>query len=493
MKYLILILGFNSLFAQTVSYNFENKLVNSPSTKNYILPENFKKYTNEGFYTLGNNFFGLFSALEKVNGSGKMERLFALPYDNYEKANPNLVGKPINLLEVNEFATYHKYRFNYSIDSSKFLVTYVVAPKKNNVRKNKDVIGFYLYDKELNKIYSTEIEMPYTEFEMNNLDYFIDSKGEIYALIEANVDGNDINWDENTAKRNKIPKRFEILKINKLKNSLESIKINLADDKVANSLIFSENKEKDLFISGYYSNSKDFNLSIGAYMFGLKQGENSELANRYIYYYPFSIEKLKLNVDNANNQVDNIKPDNLKISKIIQNEDGSNILIGEEYVVGIGNNFSNNDAIANTRSYNHTYGNVIVSKFDSNGKVFWTQRIPKSQSVTIESEPSFYNGEQYRSDLSFYHHRCKNEDYFFYFDNLKNSKLGLDVQPAHFASGDASYLSCVKLTSDGKIEKILVFESNANDRRIYPTKFKSISQSLIVFNLAQKILKIEIK
>lgn len=492
MKYLLLLIGFNSLLAQTISYNFENKLINTENTENYILPKNFKKYTNEGFYTLGTNFFGLFSALEKVDGKGKMERLFALPYDKYNRANQNLVGEPISLLEVDEFATYHKYRFNYSVDSSKFLVTYVVAPKKNNVRKNKDVIGFYLYDNNLKKIFSTEIEMPYTEFEMNNLDYFIDSKGEIYALIEANVDGNDINWDQNTVKRNEIPKRFEILKINKSKNSLESIKINLADDKVANSFIFSENKEKELFISGYYSTNKDFNLSIGAYMIGLKQDVNSELANSYIYYYPFSIENLKLNVDNPNNQVDNIKPDNLKINKIIQNQDGSNILIGEEYVVGIGLNFSNNDAVANTRSYNHTYGDIIVSKFDINGKIFWTKRIPKSQSAVI-SQSSFYNGEQYRSDLSFYHHRYKSEDYFFYFDNLKNSNLGLDVQPAHFASGDASYLSCVKLTNDGKIEKTAVFDLNTKDRRIYPSKFKSISGSLIVFNLGQKILRIEIK
>jgi hypothetical protein len=535
MKYLLLLIGFNSLFAQTVSYNFGNEFesinkyesfglnkfnngfyclpyrknakemtlqffekdfINPPSIKNFILPENLKKYKNEGFYSIGNNFFGLYSALERVDGKGKMERLFAL---SYNRENPDIVSAPINLLEVNEFATYHKYRFNYSMDSSKFLVTYVVAPKINNVRKNKDIIGFSLYDNKLKKMYSAEIEMPYTEFGMNNLTYSIDSKGEIYALIEANVDGNDINWDENTDKRNKISRRFEILKINKLKNNFESVKVTLDNNRVANSLTFSENKNKDLYLTGYYSNTNDFNLSIGAYVFGLKQVDNSEMTNSYITYCPFSIEQLKLNVENTKSQSDNIKPNNLKINKIIHNEDSSMILIGEEYIVGIGLNFSSNDVLPNTRSYQHVYCDIYVLKFDSRGNTLWSRRIPKSQSVEIESESGFYNGEQYRSDLSFCHHRYKNEDYFFYFDNLKNANLSLDIQPVHYASGDASYLSCVKLTSDGKMEKKAIFGLNIKDRRIHPSKFISISSSLIICNLLQlenlpgKILRVEIK
>jgi hypothetical protein len=47
---------------------------------------------------------------------------------------------------------------------------------------SRDVIGFYMFDKDLNKVWGNEVRMPYTEEMMDNIDYTVTSKGEAYLL-----------------------------------------------------------------------------------------------------------------------------------------------------------------------------------------------------------------------------------------------------------------------------------------------------------------------
>ena len=122
------------------------------------------------------------------------EHLFA---DKIDLRRRTFADNPKELIEANKltgtleatgfykFATANKYQFNFSVDSSKMLVTYRKFTDIKDDTKSRDVLGFFVFDTDLKLIWGDEFRMPYTEKIMDNEDFAVDSKGTAYLLSKV--------------------------------------------------------------------------------------------------------------------------------------------------------------------------------------------------------------------------------------------------------------------------------------------------------------------
>jgi hypothetical protein len=444
------------------------------------LPEFEKHPTDEGFFSVRNDFYWFYSTWERKT---ETERLFALPFDkDFLKFDP----KEIKLVETGRLDPTWKYRFNYSTDSTKLLITYRVKPKERRDKLNKDIIGFNLFDNRMNKLYAAEIEMPYSEYDMNNLDYEIDSRGNIYMLTEVKINN---SIDGEVDRDNKNAMRYELIRVNQKSNTLQAIKINLSN-KSTNSVVLSEDLNHDIVIAGYYSDKKNSAGSNGAYIIRLEYDVNNAVKDIKTTYCEFPAETLKAyesertkrKMDKKNKDGD-LEAANLTFDKLVFYPDGSVMIVGEEYYVVTHTHYNGKTT---TTTYTYYYNDILVLKADKNGKTLWCNKIPKQQSGSSTA------------DLSYHHHAYNGEDYFFYLDNAKNIDLPLTEAPAAHRAGAGGYLTSVKIAKDGKMTKRSVFDIRSEKVRIFPRNFESINGNLIVDRLKadrdeSRVFKLEIK
>jgi hypothetical protein len=464
---------------------FDEDFKNVKKQETVLLPGDSRYFENEGLFNVKSRFFWFYSTWDR---SAETERLFALPFD---KASMKFETNEIKLIETRRLDPLQKYRFSYSTDSTKLLVTYRVKPIEKRDKLNKDIIGFNLFDHHMNKLYSAEIEMPYSEYDMDNLAYEVDTRGNIYMLTKVRINN---SLDGEVDRETKNGYRYELIRVNQKENILQRIKINL-DNKFTNSAILAEDLEHNIVIAGYYSDVKNGQGSNGAYIIRLEYDENNAVKDFRKTYCEFPAETLKAYESarsrrkmDKKDQNGELEASNLVLKNVVFNDDGSVILIGEEYYVitqtnyyYVGNGMSSSYT---TRTY--YYNDILVLKADKDGKTLWCNKIPKQQSGTTTY------------DLSYHHHNYEGEDYFFYLDNIKNINLPLTEVPAYYAGRGGSYLTCVKIDKNGKMEKRSVFNIRDEDVAIYPRSFESVANNLIVDRLRadrheSKIFKLEIK
>lgn len=461
---------------------FDESFKNVKKQQSVPLPENSDKFANEGFFSVKNDFFWFYSTWDRKT---KTERLFALPFN---KKALSFGSQEIKLVETGKLDPYLKYRFNYSTDSNKLLVTYRVKPREKRDKLNKDIIGFNLFDDKLNRIYNAEIEMPYSEYDMNILDYEIDSRGNIYLLASVRIN-NSLDGEVSREKDAKNQYRYELIRVNQSNNTLQAIKINL-QNKYVKSAILSEDLNHDIVISGYYSDMKNSSGSNGAYITRLEYENNSVKDVRTTYCeFPSEIlkayesERTKRKMEKKEDKGQDLEASNLSLDKVVFYPDGSVMVIGEEYYV-IQHTYYNGRSTYTT--YTYYYNAILVLKADKNGNTLWCNKIPKFQSGSGTA------------DLSYHHHNYNGEDYFFYLDNIKNLNLPLTEAPAPHSAGAGGYLTCVKIDKNGKMDKSSIFDIRKEEIRVFPRRFESVNNHVIVDRIKSdkkesEVFRIEIK
>jgi len=439
-------------------------------------------YANEGLFCIKNDFFWLYSTWER---SEETERLWALPLN---KQTFKLGENPIKLNESGKLASqmgYDKYRFYYSNDSAMMLMTCRFKPKERRDRLNKDVIGFHLYDNKMKTLYAHEIEMPYTEADMNILGKEIDSKGNIYLLASVALN----NSIDGETRENKGLYRYELMRVNQKNHTMQAIRINL-DNKYVSNVVLAEDLTGNIIIVGYYSNRRGGGAD-GAYITRLEFNENSSVKKLNTTYCEFpkeilqayESERTKRRMEKREKK-DDLEASNLNFRKVVFDADGGITVIGEEYYVVVHTTTSSNGST--TTSYTYYYENILVLKANKDGKAEWCQKIPKLQRGGRDG------------DLGFYSHAFKGSTYFFYLDNAKNSKLAVNETPATHQAGKGGMLTCVKIDPTGKMSKQLVFDIKKEDVKLRPRSFEAVGENFIVDRLKEdrktsKVFKLEIQ
>jgi hypothetical protein len=89
----------------------------------------------------------------------------------------------------------NKFKLATSFDGSKLLVRFRKKPESRNDKINKDVIGLYVFDSKLTQMWGKDVEMPYTEARMDNIDYAIGTNGDVFILTEVMKEGETRKFD----------------------------------------------------------------------------------------------------------------------------------------------------------------------------------------------------------------------------------------------------------------------------------------------------------
>lgn len=101
------------------------------------------------------------------------------------------------------FGTVNKYSYSTSFDEDKLLIQYRLHPKYRDDSKSTDVISINVFDSNLDVLWKSYVDMPYTEKKMNNEDFTIDKEGNFYMLAS-------VYEDETTREKKRKKKRMPI-------------------------------------------------------------------------------------------------------------------------------------------------------------------------------------------------------------------------------------------------------------------------------------------
>lgn len=436
-----------------------------------FVPDLFTRY-NENFYMF-------YSTWDKER---EKEQLFV---DKIDINSGNFADEPEMLIEANKlagdliatgfykFATANKYEFHFSIDTSILLVTYRKYPRVKDDSKNKDVLGFYVFDKDFNQIWGDEFRMPYTEKMMNNTDYMVDSKGNAYLLSK-------VYEGKRTEREGDNPNyHFEILKFGKGYEDPKQIKIDL-EDKFINDLYITEGATGDLVCVGLYrtvykSSTKaihGFYNTDGAFM--VRLNDDQEVADMKEDYYEIPSEILtEFEKSKTQNKVERkdkkgeAEASSITLRKVLMKDDGSFVIVGEEYSIVEKTHRSSDGSTSSYLKY--YYGDIYVMRIGTDSKIAWVRKIPKNQ-----------EGKRGRGGMSFKYYWDNDVNYFLYLDNIKNLSLTPNKVPARHLDGAGGYFTVCKLDIEGNMTKGKLFNLRTDGLEIWPADLDLIAPNVLM-------------
>ena len=324
-----------------------------------------------------------------------------------------------------------------SSDKSKMLIRYRLKPIEKNDALNYDVLGFYVFNANLEKLWGGEVKMPYTEKVMNNLAYGVSKEGNAFMLAYINAS-----------------KQFELLNITSdLK--VKANKIDIDGNIAFQQLKLQETADGKLNCIGFYANGVDlminwtgsstlsFNTN-GILNFTIDQ--SGKVISKYDFAFPIELinqyESTRAKEKNDKREGEGKAGINdLKFIDVVYDTDGSTTIIGEQQYV-------RNEFVGTSMKQVWYFGDVVATKFDIKGKILWMKKLPKTQV-----------GFAGKGGLSIRFIKGKGASYVLYLDNVKNANLKLEEVPDKHQDGKGGYLTAYKIDdTTGLIEKHSIFD-----------------------------------
>lgn len=437
-------------------------------------------FMNDQFTKLGGKYYWFFSTWDK-----KAEKEH-LNIQEIDVKTGKVVGQSRDLITASKLegtAAYGgfmmvaaqksgKFQFVKSYDDNGLLVTYRLLHESKDDSKNKEVVGFNVFDASAKKLWSKEVTMPYTEEMMDIKDFATDKDGNAYLLMKV-YDGTKKEKD----KKGNRGYHYELMKVT-AKGDVKNIKLG-TEKYYVNEIRIVDNKDGDLMCTGYYSN-KAKGSSDG--VFTLKIGTDGRVNSMNKGYYEFPAEVLKEFVSartkrklEEKEKDEDIEASNLKIKQILYNEDGSIVVAGEEafvvwhiYFTSSGPRFR----------YDYFYKDILVVKISAAGELEWCRKIPKRQKGTSSV---LFNGEDFVfGNMSYKMFEYQGDYYFLYTDNVKNLALAKDKEPAYHIFGAGGFLVYAKIEKNGDVSKGKFFDYREKKVNLMPDDFVRISDNQIV-------------
>jgi len=363
-----------------------------------------------------------------------------------------------------------KFKFESSYDDQHIMVRYRKKPQTKNDDKNYDVIGFHIYDNAMNELWNEEVRMPYTESKMDNLDYYVNNKGDAFILTRVFTD----NSHKMKVTKGRANYRIELLKIVKGNTKIDKNAISLGA-RIINSIGLYQVNDNNLVLGGYYGKD-DARDADGLFVFNIDA--SGKIINKMTYEFPLSF--LNQNATNKEERKNNRKGKdeaefgNLHMKKIVVSDDGSVTLIGEQAYFKIHINAKRIDV-------DFYYRDMVISKIDAGGKLLWNKRLPKFQ----------HGRNTGRMDMSFDHFMGNGNHYFLFLDNERNRDLAPDESPKIHQSGAGGWLTAYKVDAEtGYVTKSYLLNSReVNDISIYQfntNRISEISGNEFIFEVYKK-------
>ncbi len=334
-----------------------------------------------------------------------------------------------------------KFDFEKSTDNSMLMIKYRKKPEKRNDDISYDIIGFNVFDSDMNPIWSKEIKMPYTEKKMNNIDYALDSYGNSYILTTVYKDDSTRRFKKDGS----INYHMELMKIDAKTQTLRKTKIELKDQHINRIWLYEAEKGK-MVCAGFYNDGKDSDDAEGIFVAQLD--ENNKLANVNSHKIPVEVlnlyKKKRIQAKNEKKEEKGKKTEfeELQLRKFITRDDGSILLIGEQFFIKAHTYYSNG---RRTTYYTYHYNDMLISKLNPDGSLAWMKVLPKMQRGTVG-----------QGGMGFKYFSRNNNHYLLILDNFKNLELSEDKAPKLHMDGAGGYLTAYKVTDDGTVSKFSI-------------------------------------
>ncbi len=347
------------------------------------------------------------------------------------------------------------YDFVRSEDRTKFMYDYTLVPKEKKDKINKDIIGMYVFDENLNKIWGGEYKMPYTEAIMDNLGYTLSDDGKIYLL--AKVFENDDRKAK--TKDGKVNYHFEVLVYDKDVKKPKSIELKIDNYFPQDAYIY-EDINHNIVVAGFYAKQANSDTDDGAYMVKLEVDKGTVAKiNGGVYEIPseiiksFSSAREKRKMDKKEKKGKDLGIRFLKIRDVYTTPNGSTKILSEQYEERLTVVYTNKGA---QYRYDTYADDIFVISIDSKGKMEWVKKIPKAQ----------HSGDWVGASLSINNYVIGNDLHLFYLDNIKNYNLPETEAPKVHQDRRGGFLNGVTIDAKGTVTKY-----NLGDTKTYKTNF----------------------
>ncbi len=269
---------------------FDSKTLNQTGESTIEVAEKTKNFNSEKLVDFGTNYFWLHSDWDKTD---ETEYLY---YDNVDVVSGKIIETNKELIKATKisgtpvlsgfyrYKTGNKYAFNFDADNKKLLVSYRLVPEERNDKKNYDKIGLHVFDDKMNKIWSNEFTMPYTEAIMDNADFSVDAKGNAYMLAKVYDSEKRKERDKETGK---AAYHYEVLKFVKENKKIINTTI-LIDDYFIRDATLIENSLHEMVIACTYSKKAKGTGTDGIFLAMMDQaGKINKYKNGY-YEFPLA-------------------------------------------------------------------------------------------------------------------------------------------------------------------------------------------------------------
>ncbi|MBS1686812.1 MAG: hypothetical protein JSS76_18890 [Bacteroidetes bacterium] len=485
-------------------FNADLKYTDQSEVSLSTLPKN---YMIEKIMEMDQHYYVFYSTYD-----ADVERLWSLEVDVKSGA---VKGAPVKIAESKEklagqlvmtgfyqMQVAGKWNFIPSADGQKLLVYYRVKPKEKRDALNNDVIGFYVFDSKMRKLWNNDFTMPYTEEKMDNIDYQVDQSGNAYILGKVYEEGHS------DSKNNQPNYHFELMTYGKGTKGT-NFKMNFGEKYIVDAALI-ESTQGSIICSGYYSKSRSAINSDGVFFVSFDESTKTikNIAKGF-YEFPadvikqFETTRVQRRVDKKEEKGDDNEVANLEFRNLVTQDDGSFTLFGEQYhttsstrynntttttynrsastgYTTMSSNTAQTGSVSTTRYY---YDDIYVVRIGSDGELSWVKKIPKRQNDISQQTTGNANAASVRAHtayLSFFLHTKGSSNYVFFVDNQKNFNLPADQQPAAYGAGARGELVCVKLDQDGTMSKSHVFDFKEENLRMLIGKFNSVTPDQII-------------
>jgi hypothetical protein len=383
---------------------FDNSFKQLVSESEIDFPEEVKGKRLWQFLKLKENFY-----LVYFKNSKKPSTLAAYGFD---QTHLKFTGTEIILVETNNIDSDLEFERRLSNDSSKIMYTHKCKRVKKDDGTKVDVVSYNSFNEKLEKLYCSELEMPYASKNMKILNHAIDTRGNMYSVVTTNKLMSTDN-PEYADLKHKDAIRFGLLRVNQINKSLDAIQMNV-DGKYVISAELAEDPENNMNIVGYYSNLSPkgfyrsqmgtFGISrvCGAYMHKVNVDGNGKLKRLLTTHNEFPQEittDKPVSEKNDHDENDKRELTNIQYRKAVFKEDSSVVIIGERYYYTMSQNYGGTSTV---NVYYHHYDDIVAMKIDKTGKTAWCKKIEKKETDTE------------KESLSFYHYSFGNKECFLY-------------------------------------------------------------------------------
>lgn len=374
---------------------------------------------------------------------------------SYESGS--FIGKGIKIFTIEEkFKGYIS--METSFDEKNILFQYRLAPEKRNDKVNKDKIGMHVFTEELEELWSSTVQMPYTEAMMNNISYAVDKEGTVHILTEVFKDKSRTKYDKNgNAKFD-----YKIVSIKSDDVEENSAEIELKKKKITQ-IGFFEGAQGELLLAGFYSNKSEYNCDG---LFVVKLDKDGSLID--FKTFEISLDIIKQNTSDraqkkmskADDKGKDLSLSNMILREILHQADGSTIFIAEKHFV-----VTTTDSKGNSHTTTY-YQEILATKINKDGELSWMKKIPKNQIGGGRVAPSIsfgmltigFGGSVSKGGMGYKYIGNDESHYFFFLDNIKNLNLPNNEYPKAYADGSGGYLTAVKIDNEsGATEKLSLF------------------------------------